>query len=428
LGERDEGGGGAIQWTPRALAAVSGGGSHECATIAHLSAGAHHAAAVIVPGGSGSSGAALAEGDGGGAPGTGMMWGCGDFGALGRGDDVADHADAAPCHHGSLAGALLTGLSCGHSTSMGVDANGSLHLWGRMWGGAAREACTLPRPLSLSRLECAVPGRASLVVRAVSCSARRFVIVCTPGRGCTTSSAGAEVSTPPQTLVFEGMVGAAPSLVRPIEGMDVTRVAASADAAYVSLADGGCLRVALDVAGSGSSRVDELPLPHGTRTVGVAAARGLCAILARTPATAAPPAFRPPPQSSSSATSTSRPQQQRRRDHQEPSGGDIGGGGRQADIPLEIPRNASGSRGRLPVPRSPPVAVPTRSTAGRPRQPQPQVADDGDGDGHADPLASALGLVDGAGDGRDTGNPPKSRPGTAGSRPGTATGKPIWLE
>ena len=258
-----EGGGGEggdeLAWTPRRLAPI---GPLE-STIGQLMAGALHAAAVLV------SGAPAAPSK---AAGAGVLWGCGDFGALGRGD-VADHPDAAPCNRGSLSGQLVRHLACGRETSAAIDAAGCVHLWGRLWEGSSSQSLTEPRSYAMADLERA-GRRAPLVARSLCCSGRRFLLVCAPPEG----TGGGDA---PEPVVLSSQFGAPPTMLRGFEGHVVVSVEASADVALATTADGRCVRVSLcgTLPGADGAYTDEVALPASVRAVRVAAARTHCALL-----------------------------------------------------------------------------------------------------------------------------------------------------
>ena len=355
-------------WTPRRLAPVG----PPDALVTLLTAGFQHAGALLMPADATAAASGAAAGTLGAVVGTtgavvggGVLWGAGDFGALGRGGgDVADHADAAPCHHGSLSGgreALLSHLSCGRETSAAIDVHGQVHLWGRFWGaaGAARPV-TEARALSMSELERAVLGGplsgGRLAVRSLCCSGRRILIAL--GHCAGVAPLHTPLADPSAMVVCSAQFGGALAPLRALEGLAVCSMQASADTALLTTLDGRCFEVSLGgVREADGTTVEEVALPPGVRAIGVAAGRTQCAVLVVGALTAA---------------ETARP-----------------------------PSAVTGASGNLP-----------RHGAGVAMTPMGTTATDPELEARFQQSLTLGG----------------SRPGTAGSRPGTAGSRPCWLE
>ena len=133
----------AIEWTPRRLPPI---GPSE-AMVSCLAAGGQHAGAVLT---TTMEGMDFDDDDGGGFSlpigGDGVLWGCGEYGALGRGD-VKDHPEAASCDTGSLAGPAITTLALGRACSAAIDTHGAVHVWGRVGTQyALKRACGAAMP------------------------------------------------------------------------------------------------------------------------------------------------------------------------------------------------------------------------------------------------------------------------------------------
>ena len=357
-------------WTPRRLAPVG----PPDALVTLLTAGFQHAGALLMPADATAAASGAAAGTLGAVVGTmgavvggGVLWGAGDFGALGRGGgDVADHADAAPCHHGSLSGgreALLSPLSCGRETSAAIDVHGQVHLWGRFWGaaGAARPV-TEARALSMSELERAVLGGplsgGRLAVRSLCCSGRRILIALGHAPCAGVAPLHTPLADPSAMVVCSAQFGGALAPLRALEGLAVCSMQASADTALLTTLDGRCFEVSLGgVREADGTTVEEVALPPGVRAIGVAAGRTQCAVLVVGALTAA---------------ETARP-----------------------------PSAVTGASGNLP-----------RHGAGVAMTPMGTTATDPELEARFQQSLTLGG----------------SRPGTAGSRPGTAGSRPCWLE
>ena len=276
-----------------------------------LAAGGQHAGAVLT---TTMEGMDFDDDDGGGFSlpigGDGVLWGCGEYGALGRGD-VKDHPEAASCDTGSLAGPAITMLALGRACSAAIDTHGAVHVWGRGWGRntPSSAACAEPRCLPPHELQNAI-RQWSLplppMVRTICWSGRRLLMLCGPPTDsmaagvaadlasldisdgvfttAPSSSRGSTRSGGPSFVLEASPGGAPPASLQSLDGLQLIELNATADAALAITKDGHCLRVPLDVGGStggaAGSRAQPLPLPSGdAKAARLAASRGHFALL-----------------------------------------------------------------------------------------------------------------------------------------------------
>ena len=285
-----------VQWTPRALASL---GSTEALRLSSLVAGAQHAGALLVA----RTGRCEDRRGDEAVGGSGVLWGCGDFGALGRGD-ASDHADAAPCHRGSLVNVSLVQLACGRDTSAALDTDGRVHAWGRMWGDAAARPLAEP---ALHALSAPGGGGGALRVHSVCCSGRRLLLQCSAD-GVDGARRSAAADGRAAACVLSSVFGGRLAPLRSLDALPVTSIGAAADVALVTLADGRCLRLRLSGAAGEVPNADiepegappPPPAPIGAGCARCGAVRSLRASLDEpsTRACLAPDDLRVPPMTS----------------------------------------------------------------------------------------------------------------------------------